>query len=420
MDDLSLARQFSDRLFEIVHPDFLYQRPLRERHRIVFYLGHLDAFDWNLMRPHLLGLESFDERLDRLFAFGIDPIAGQGPSDQPSDWPRLYEVLRYRQEIRLRLDDALEVMQLPEGLLQMALEHRWMHVETLSYMFHQLEVEHKVAQPQPEIFVGEAPEHGWVAIPAGVAKLGLCLGLAGGTGFGWDNEFDAHSVEVDAFRISRYKVTNEQYLAFVGEGGYQRNEFWSADDWAWIERENVKHPAFWLRKEGAWLWRGIFEHLPLPAHWPVYVSHAEASAYARWAGMRLPTEAEFHRAAYAEGDPYPWGGAAPSASFGYFGLERWDPFAVNAFPQAQSRFGVQGLVAGGWEWTSSLFSGFAGFRASTDYPGYSADFFDGRHYVLKGGSTRTAESMLRASFRNWFQPHYPYVYSGFRCVEGRD
>ena len=164
----------------------------------------------------------------------------------------------------------------------------------------------------------------------------------------------------------------------------------------------------------------MFGEVPLPLDWPVYVSHAEAAAYARWTEKDLPTEAEWHRAALgttAEHErPYPWGSQPPARAFGNFDFHRWDPVSVTAHPAGASAFGVMDLVGNGWEWTSTIFSPFPGFEPFPFYPGYSANFFDGRHYVLKGGSARTAACMLRRSFRNWFQPHYPYVYAKFRCV----
>jgi formylglycine-generating enzyme required for sulfatase activity len=139
----------------------------------------------------------------------------------------------------------------------------------------------------------------------------------------------------------------------------------------------------------------------------VYASQAEASAYARWAGKVLPTEAQWQHAAHGAGEVgerrYPPPGA-------------WDPAPVNAPTLARSAHGVEGLIATGWEWTSTEFAPFPSFRPFARYPGYSANFFDGKHYVLKGGSVRTAPCMLRPSFRNWFQPHYQYVYAGFRCA----
>jgi formylglycine-generating enzyme required for sulfatase activity len=164
-----------------------------------------------------------------------------------------------------------------------------------------------------------------------------------------------------------------------------------------------------------------FDEMPLALDWPVYVSQAEATAYARWIGKSLPTEAEWQRAAYGtpEGyqSAYPWGNEALRPELGNFDYQRWDPTPVNAFPEGQSAFGVDDLLGNGWEWTSTMFGPFAGFRPFPFYPGYSADFFDGKHFVMKGGSARTPACMLRSTFRNWFQAHYQYVYAGFRCIK---
>jgi formylglycine-generating enzyme required for sulfatase activity len=164
----------------------------------------------------------------------------------------------------------------------------------------------------------------------------------------------------------------------------------------------------------------MFEDIPLPADWPVYVSQAEADAYARWQGRRLPTEAEYHRAAFGtpagEEQSYPWGEAPPAPEHGNFDFARFEPAAVGSFPAGASAWGVHDLAGNGWEWTSTIFAPFAGFQPMASYPEYSADFFDGQHYVMKGASAATARALIRRSFRNWFRPNYPYVYATFRTV----
>ena len=154
----------------------------------------------------------------------------------------------------------------------------------------------------------------------------------------------------------------------------------------------------------------MFETIPLPLDWPVYVSQAEASAYARWRGRRLMTEPEFHRAAYGsrEGDD------SAGAPEGHYDFTGFDPVPVGSF--APSRFGVFDLIGNGWEWTSTIFAPFEGFTPMASYPEYSADFFDGRHYVMKGASPATARELVRPAFRNWFRANYPYVYAKFRTV----
>jgi len=425
---LAQARRDSDALFQIVRPEAIYDRPIAERHRIIFYVGHLEAFDWNLLGKQILGIAPFHPEFDKLFAFGIDPVDGQLPHDVPADWPAVAQVQEYVRTVRAEIDRALlranfddpAFPLLRNGLaLHVAIEHRLMHAETLAYMLHQLPVERKIAPATATTFRRSDPvAQQMLSIPSGTATLGLSRGAGA---FGWDNEFDRHTVEVPAFRIRRYKVTNGEFLRFLREGGYTQRSAWSEADWNWKESVGVAHPQFWVRRGPEWRYRTMFAEIPLPTDWPAYVSHAEASAYARWSGRQLPSEAQFHRAAYGTPESgerqYPWGSQAPAAEHGNFNFQGWDPAPVNAHPAGRSAFGVEGLLGNGWEWTSTVFAPFAGFEPFPFYPGYSADFFDGKHYVMKGGSARTAACMLRRSFRNWFQGHYPFVYAGFRTVE---
>jgi len=393
------ARTESDRLFGIVRREALYERPIPDRHRIVFYLGHLEAFEGNLLRETAGGMPSFHPEFDRLFAFGIDPVGTALPSDRPEDWPSLAEIYDYNQRLREQIDARAGA---DAQLLNVAIEHRLMHCETLAYMLHRLPLEQKLRPLGSAAAVSrEALKPAMVEVPGGPVTLGLSSNSAD---FGWDNEFEAHTVEVPAFAIDKYKVSNGQYLEFMDAGGYEKRAFWTDADWEWRVAQNVTHPAFWRRGAGGWLYRGMFEEGALPLDGAVYVSHAEASAYARWAGKKLPTEPQWQRAA-REAQP------VGNTDFRY-----WEPTPVNAFPETRSAFGAVEMIGNGWEWTSTVFAPFAGFEPFPFYPGYSANFFDGEHFVMKGGSPRTAACMLRPSFRNWFQPHYPYVYAGFRCV----
>ena len=426
------ARRRSDALFNLVRAHALYERPIPERHRIIFYVGHLEAFDWNLLNEGVFGMKSIHPEFDRLFAFGIDPVGGGLPSDLPADWPSLDAVREYVTNVRSALDKKLaKVIREPEiqtrdgfslrTLLNVAVEHRLMHAETLAYMLHRLpldmRVRQKVRQPSSPNLAGPPVVHRVVSVPAGVVTLGL---LRSAEDFGWDNEYKAHTIDVPAFEIDRYKVTNRQYLEFVVAGGYERRAFWNDDDWNWKTAHGISHPLFWKKDDDRWFWRAMFDEVPLPLDWPVYVSQAEATAYARWAGKSLPTEAEWQHAAYGsingETRNYPWGSEAPNARLGNFDFHRWDPVPVNAFPEGQSAFGIHDMLGNGWEWTSTIFGPFPGFEPFPFYRGYSADFFDGKHFVMKGGSARTAACMLRPTFRNWFHAHYQYVHAGFRCV----
>lgn len=424
---LSDARRRSDALFDIVRADAMYDRPIPERHRIVFYIGHLEAFDWNLLHENALRVKSFHPEFDRLFAFGIDPVAGGLPTDQPTDWPSLEHVRQYVQRVRNSLDERLSSLESMdargrdgfslETLLNVAIEHRLMHVETLAYMLHQLPFGRKVHPPLPGRILASPVQHSSIPVLAGTARLGL---VRGGGRFGWDNEFAAHVQHVPGFEIDRYMVTNREFLDFLGDGGYENRNLWSDSDWEWKAAGDISSPVFWVLKDGNWFYRTMFDEIPLPLDWPVYVSHAEASAFARWSGKTLPTEEQWHRAAYGAADDsprqYPWADAPPTPERGNFDFESWDPTPVSAHPQGRSAWGVEGMLGNGWEWTSTVFGPYPGFEAFPFYRGYSADFFDGKHFVMKGGSARTAACMLRPTFRNWFQSHYQYVYAGFRCV----
>ena len=376
---LQSARARTDELFALVRPDAIYDRPIAERHRIIFYLGHVEAFDWNLLRGYRPDVRPFHPEFDRLFAFGIDPPPGQLPADQPRDWPGVPEVEAYNQRVRAQFDAAFD--DLPEQLCHVAIEHRLMHAETLAYILHNLPYEKKLPpwDSAPAAGSHEAVRPRMVDLNAGKVQLGL----PEGQGFGWDNEFEAHCVDVPAFSIGKYKVTNGEYLEFV--------------------RDGAAPPFFWLDRAGEWRFSGMFADIALPVDAPVYVTHDQAEAYANWRGMRLPSEAEFQRAASS-------GSVSSNADFRY-----WDPIPVNAdeFP---GDAGPQQTIGNGWEWTSTIFGPFPGFEPMPFYTNYSEPFFDGAHYVLKGGSPRTAACMLRPSFRNWFRPAYPYIYATFRLV----
>jgi iron(II)-dependent oxidoreductase len=416
-------------LFDVLTPETFYAQPITQRHPIVFYVGHLPGFSLNTLVKRGLGQAGIDERLERLFARGIDPD-GDGHDASAFTWPDRETVERFVVAADARVVQALSEAALDQPghpLLDRAeavyaiLEHEAMHQETLLYMWHRLPHDAKRAPRDYTVRTepGTVPQ-GAIEVPAGTATLGA---VRGEVPFGWDNEFPGPLADVAAFRIQRLNVTNGDFLAFVEEGGYRNPRWWSPQDWAWLQAESHAHPIFWERIDGQWHWRGMFEYMPLPMAWPVYVSHAEATAYAKWTGRRLPTEAEFQRAAY--GAPrggarcHPWGDASPTRAHGVFDFSSWEPEPVGTHPEGQSAWGVHDLAGNGWEWTSTVFEAFPGFVPIQSYPEYSADFFDRSHYVLKGASQATARELLRPSFRNWFRPRYPYVYATFRTVEDR-
>ena len=426
-------RARSRALFDLIDPAAYYTRPIALRNPIVFYEGHLPAFSVIALLRRGLGLPPVDERLERLFERGIDPDSVDSAvprSGAETMWPAREDVIAYGARADAAIVRALteaefdlagtthRAMRGGEALFT-ALEHEAMHQETLLYMWHRLPHAQKARPAELRYEIGGAsPRRTTVRIPAGDVTLGANRSVIP---FGWDNEFDEQRVVVAPFEIDVHSVTNGDMLEFVEAGGYRDPAWWSEAGWAWREAEAIAHPSFWVRDGNNWCWRGMFENIPLPAAWPVYVSYEEAAAFARWRGRRLPTEAEYHRAAF--GTPsgverdYPWGHDLPDDTRGNFDFLSWEPVPVGSRPHGASAWGVHDLVGNGWEWTSTIFAPLPGFEPMVSYPEYSADFFDGQHYVMKGASPATARELVRRSFRNWFRPNYPYVYAKFRTAD---
>ena len=384
--EIASAREQTDTLFRLIGRETLYARPIAERHRLIFYLGHFEAFDWNILARRGLNAPAFHPTFDTLFERGIDPPPGQAPVDSPRDWPTPAEVEHYKTKTRAWIDSHID--DLDPWALQMAIEHRHMHAETFAYLLHGLPYHEKgSAAAAPHLSGLPAPSNPMIPIDSGRVTLGQSKDH-----FGWDNEHLAHEVLVPAFRISKFKISNGEYLEFVHEGG--------------------PAPHFWLFENNAWYYRGMFAQFQLPLDWPVWVTWAQASAYAKWRGLSLPTEAQFQCAAQL---------VSPDPIRDNFGYHHWDPIPVGGTGSAGDL--VAGglvpaqMIGNGWEWTRDPFAPFEGFAPHPLYPGYSADFFDGQHYVMKGASPRTASVLTRPSFRNWFRSDYPHMYAGFRLVE---
>ena len=415
----------TDQLFDTIKQQAMLSKPIVFRHPFIFYVGHLPAFAWNQICAGVLHRPSINSRFDDIFSRGIDPDVDSGSChahpEVPPSWPSLAAVLGYRDRVRTAVLNSFEavysrraedVMAEHGRVFHMVLEHEYMHQETLLYMIHALTDEMKIRPRELRGYhFNPAPSCKAITIPRGQANLGADFDELV---FGWDNELPALAVDVDEFAIDSLPVTNQEFLEFVLAGGYREQRFWQPSDWTWQQERGVDHPQFWQRQNGEWFYRTVFDRLPLQqvASWPVYVSLAEARAFAAWRGARLPTESEFHRAAYGSG------AETSGPHRGNLDFRNWSPVPAGFYAEDGNTAGVRDLVGNGWEWTRSEFRGFPGFEPYlTNYREYSADFFDGKHFVLKGASWATDTALARPSFRNWYQAHYPYVFAKFRCVK---
>lgn len=322
--------------------------------------------------------------------------------------------------------------------LQLALFHEDMHAEAITYTRQTLGYTEPLlttAQEPPGTQVeGErGMTDGATSTATLLKKLGdaevpggmFMLGSAPNAGFVFDNEMWAHPVEVKPFAISRTAVTNEEFAAFVADGGYQRREFWDEEGWRWRDSSEAERPMYWQPISGGrWLRRNFDKWVALENDLPVlHVNWYEASAYCRWAGRRLPTEAEWEMAASSEPAPggqgiaeskrsYPWGDSPPTPERANLDWRNMGCLEAHALPASESAFGCRQMIGNTWEWTATAFAPFPGFAAGP-YKEYSAPWF-GDHRVLLGGCWATRSRLIRNNYRNFYQPNRRDVWAGFR------
>jgi len=294
---------------------------------------------------------------------------------------------------------------------RLALFHEDMHDEAFTYTRQTL------GYPAPAFPVGAVPPGGG-PLPGDVEVPGgpFLLGAARDEPFVFDNEKWAHAVQVAPFRISRASVTNQEFAAFVDDGGYGQERHWSAAGWRWRSQAAAEHPAYWRREAaGRWLVRHFAEWSPLPAHQPaIHVSWYEAEAYCRWAGRRLPTEAEWELAASTPRKRrFPWGDDPPDQTRANLDGRAGGPVDVGCHPAGDSAYGCRQMIGNVWEWTATEFQPYPGFVIDP-YKEYSEPWFATPHKVLRGGCWATRGRLLRNTWRNFYPPDRRDVLAGFR------
>ncbi|HVQ88260.1 MAG TPA: ergothioneine biosynthesis protein EgtB [Actinomycetes bacterium] len=330
----------------------------------------------------------------------------------------------YVDEVRAKVLDVLESTPL-EGrkLLDqgfafgMITQHEAQHDETM-LATHQLRTGPPALTapqpPSPTINPATLPTEQFVA--AGSFTMGTST-----EAWALDNERPAHQVHVDAFWIDTFPITNEQYISFIDDGGYDQQRWWSQDGWNHVNDANLRAPLFWYKEGDAWFRRRFGYIESVPPNEPVqHVCWFEAEAFARWAGKRLPTEAEWEKA--ARHDPgtgrsrrFPWGDASVTTEHANVGQEYLQPSPVGSYPESASAYGVQQQIGDVWEWTASVFTGYPGF-AAWPYAEYSEVFFDMGLRVLRGGAWSVDPVACRGTFRNWDLPIRRQIFAGFRCA----
>jgi iron(II)-dependent oxidoreductase len=403
-EDLSWAELMGPRL-DIVNP-------------VLWEIGHVAWFHefWTLRHAH--GRPPLIERCDRLWDSSAVPHATRWQLDLPDR----AGTFTYMADVLARQEELLDagIGSSARYFYELAIRHEDMHVEALTYTRQTL----GWGPPQQ---LGEArrPAVGALAGDADVPGGTWRLGSTANDGFVFDNEKWAHETTLSPFRIARAPVTNAEFAAFVEAGGYGTREFWSDAGWAWRQRRNLERPVYWQpKRDGVWTAQRYRTVEELSPHQPiVFVSWFEAEAWCRWAGRRLPSEAEWEAAATGEAAAdnarlaearrlWPWGAGAPNSARANLDYAFDGPVDVAACPEGDSAFGCRQMIGNVWEWTASDFLPFAGFVADP-YKDYSQPWFGSRK-VLRGGCWATSARIARPAYRNFFTPDRNDVLAGFR------
>jgi iron(II)-dependent oxidoreductase len=396
---LKRARETTLRLVEAVADEKLVAQVSPIMSPLVWDLAHIGWFEELWLIRRITASEPSLERFHDLYD------AFRHPRGQRSKLPILTppEARAYLESVRRHTLRVLEGVQLDDFdpllgggyVYRLVLQHELQHQETMLQTL-QLSGVAYATPPHDELQATPRPED--VLVPAGPFTLGTNERLA------YDNEQPAHAVELPAFSIERHPVTNERFVEFVEDGGYRKRRYWSDDGWEWLRRERVEAPLYWQRARGNWDRRRFGRWEPVPPAEPVqHISFYEAEAVAAWAGKRLPTEAEWEKAAQG----------ADSDGDANLGPESFGPLPVAR--RAASWVGCVCMLGDVWEWTSSAFTGYPGFRAFP-YAEYSEVFFGDEYRVLRGGSWATDPLVARVTFRNWDYPQRRQLFSGVRLA----
>jgi iron(II)-dependent oxidoreductase len=411
------VRHRTRRLTENLSSDELLGPRLDIVNPMLWEIGHVSWFHeyWTLRHAH--GRTPLLERGDRLWDSSAVPHATRWQLDLPDR----AGTFGYMADVLARQEDMLGGALAGDAryFYELAIRHEDMHVEALTYSRQTL------AYAPPGLGQAKRPAGG--ALPGDTAVPGGSwrLGSTAADGFVFDNEKWAHETALTPFRIARAPVTNAEFAAFIDAGGYGVREFWSDAGWQWRKRHQAERPVYWQpRRDGVWSVRRYRTVEELAPHEPVcFVSWFEAEAWCRWAGRRLPSEAEWEAAALGVPTPdgarladsrrrWPWGEPSPTPARANLDFAFDGPVAVDACADGDSAFGCRQIIGNVWEWTASDFLLFAGFVADP-YKDYSQPWF-GTRKVLRGGCWATSARIARATYRNFFTPDRNDVFAGFR------
>jgi len=301
-------------------------------------------------------------------------------------------------------------------LFELGIHHECQHQELLVYDLQHILADRYKPIMKKEMQSSPYAKQKQIHIDGGIYSLGYP-----GKDFCYDIELPEHKVYLNDYKIDAFPVTCGQFVEFINSGGYQNYKYWLSDGWTAVQKNKWECPMYWYKNDDQWFVRDFLGNRKINPNEPVCnVSYYEADAYCEWAGKRLPTEAEWEKAASWNEEKqiktiFPWGNEPPTGKHANL-LESflWGCTEIGSFPDGKSHYGCQQMVGDVWEWTSSEFVGYPGFRSG--FSEYNDKWFTGQK-VLRGGSFATPQISIRGSYRNFFRLDERWLFAGFRCAE---
>lgn len=405
---LAETRRFSETLCEPLSAEDMGLQACPEVSPPRWHLAHTTwFFETFILKPGLSGYRPFDERFEYLFNSYYNGVGAQYPRPQRHllSRPGIDTVRRWRAQV----DEAMQDLLASEGdpdllaLVALGIEHEQQHQELLltdikhSFSYNPL---WPVYRPRDDDGA-RAAEFRWLNYPGGLVEIGAT------DGFYFDNETPRHRQWLEPFALANRPSTCAEYLAFIDDGGYRRPELWLSDGWDWVRASGATAPLYWFLEDGAPEYYTLAGRRPIQLHEPVaHLNYYEADAFARWCGKRLPTEAEWEHAA-----------ADRPVAGGFVGNGRFHPSVAAAGDEADAPLQLFGDV---WEWTGSAYLPYPGFAPAAGAVGEYNGKFMSNQMVLRGGSCVSHRDHLRASYRNFFQPHLRWQFSGVRLAQSME
>jgi len=403
--------------------DVFYHRGDSLRHVLLFYFGHTAVFFINKLMLAKIIDTRINPEFESIFAIGVDEMSWDDLNEKHYNWPSVNAVREYRQKVKQAVTDIILKAPLnlpitwndPLWIILMGIEHERIHLETSSVLIRQLPLNEVVSGAFGKICneKGIAPINEFLPVSGSSMKLGK---PSDHKLYGWDNEYGHYSEKVEDFKVSKFLVSNGEFLSFVNNGGYQTETYWTQEGWEWCNFKQARMPLFWRKTGEDYKLRLVAEEIPMPWNWPVEINYLEAKAFCNWKTaregktFRLPTEAEWIRLSEVCNVPdQPDWKTAP----GNINLEHFaSPCPVDKFKTGDF-FDVMGNV---WQWTETPITGYPGFKVHPMYDDFSTPTFDGKHNLMKGGSWISTGNEATFHARYAFRRHF-YQHAGFRVVQ---